>query len=224
MALRTINYTLDVSDISPKACQYGGIQGEDNVTDIVFTFSTALVTALNTARGSLTLAYRIDGMDSAGGYYSSELLTYNGTNNTITFTIPQALTITSGICVLHLVISLLDSNNVEQQILYSYSVSIRIGASSYGGSPEAAYKREISGALLQVETSATNAATSAYRDLASALDLKADKTDSLKLVTGTYATRPTSVSRPTIYLSTDVAYGNANRITISTDGITWYQV
>ena len=141
MALRTINYTLDVSDISPKACQYGGIQGEDNVTDIVFTFSTALVTALNTARGSLTLAYRIDGMDSAGGYYSSELLTYNGTNNTITFTIPQALTITSGICVLHLVISLLDSNNVEQQILYSYSVSIRIGASSYGGSPEAAYKR-----------------------------------------------------------------------------------
>lgn len=41
---------------------------------------------------------------------------------------------------------------------------------------------------------------------------------------GTYAARPTSLTQTTAYLSTDKAAGNADRLTISTDGTTWYQI
>ena len=44
------------------------------------------------------------------------------------------------------------------------------------------------------------------------------------MTTGTYAARPTSVVFPTLYLSTDKAAGNADRLTLNIGGITWLQI
>ena len=47
---------------------------------------------------------------------------------------------------------------------------------------------------------------------------------SCQLLLGTFATRPTTATQKTIYISTDKAVGDVNRLTLSTDGVTWYQI
>ena len=44
------------------------------------------------------------------------------------------------------------------------------------------------------------------------------------ITSGTYAARPTSVTFPTLYLSTDKAAGNADRLTLNVGGTTWLQI
>ena len=44
------------------------------------------------------------------------------------------------------------------------------------------------------------------------------------ITTGTFAARPTSVTFPTLYLSTDKAAGNADRLTLNMGGSTWLQI
>ena len=44
------------------------------------------------------------------------------------------------------------------------------------------------------------------------------------MASGTYAARPTSVTFPTLYLSTDKAAGNVDRLTLNVGGTTWLQI
>src|SRR5574344_569359 len=99
MGLRTINYTVTTTDISPKTVQNGGFQGESNATKVIFTLSTDLVTALTAEAGdTYTLGYRVDATIGGGIYHPSELLVINSLNNTITYTLPNEITCIYGVC------------------------------------------------------------------------------------------------------------------------------
>ena len=45
MAIRTINYDVSLDGISPAAQQFGGVQGDHNVTELKFTLDTSLMEA-----------------------------------------------------------------------------------------------------------------------------------------------------------------------------------
>lgn len=148
MAFRTINYSVTATDISPKTVQNAGIQGESNVTNVIFTLSNDLVTALTAEAGDrYTIGYRVDATMGGGIYHPSELLVINSLNNTVTYTLPNEITYFYGVCKLHLIISLLNSENIEEQILFSADAMLRISSSASDLIAENEVKRGITGAV-----------------------------------------------------------------------------
>ena len=127
MAIRTIQYT--------------------NVTDVVFTVSNDLYTAITELSG--TTLYRIQATDGAGGFHSSEILTLNDANHTVTFSITDELSNAGGICYLHLIISKMQSNT--EHILYSFPARLRFDNTSTGSPSESSYRQDISGALFKAQ-------------------------------------------------------------------------
>lgn len=147
MAIRTIQYTVTNDEITPKTEQQAGLQGETNVTDVVFTVSNDLYTAITALSG--TTLYRIQATDGAGGFHSSELLTLNDANHTVTFSITDELSNAGGICYLHLIISKMQSNT--EHILYSFPARLRFDNTSTGSPSESSYRQDISGALFKAQ-------------------------------------------------------------------------
>lgn len=147
MAIRTIQYTVTNDEITPKTEQQAGLQGETNVTDVVFTVSNDLYTAITALSG--TTLYRIQATDGAGGFHSSEILTLNDANHTVTFSITDELSNAGGICYLHLIISKMQSNT--EHILYSFPARLRFDNTSTGSPSESSYRQDISGALFKAQ-------------------------------------------------------------------------
>lgn len=147
MAIRTIQYTVTKDEITPKTEQQAGLQGETNVTDVVFTVSNDLYTAITALSG--TTLYRIQATDGAGGFHSSEILTLNDANHTVTFSITDELSNAGGICYLHLIISKMQSNT--EHILYSFPARLRFENTSTGSPSESSYRQDISGALFKAK-------------------------------------------------------------------------
>lgn len=147
MAIRTIQYTVTKDEITPKTEQQAGLQGETNVTDVVFTVSNDLYTAITALSG--TTLYRIQATDGAGGFHSSKLLTLNDANHTVTFSITDELSNAGGICYLHLIISKMQSNT--EHILYSFPARLRFENTSTGSPSESSYRQDISGALFKAK-------------------------------------------------------------------------
>ena len=147
MAIRTIQYTVTKDEITPKTEQQAGLQGETNVTDVVFTVSNDLYTAITALSG--TTLYRIQATDGAGGFHSSEILTLNDADHTVTFSITDELSNAGGICYLHLIISKMQSNT--EHILYSFPARLRFDNTSTGSPSESSYRQDISGALFKAQ-------------------------------------------------------------------------
>ncbi len=67
MSIRTINYTITANGITPAAQQFGGVQGEHNATELVFTLDAALLETIREKTGENEVVYRFDVHDGAGG-------------------------------------------------------------------------------------------------------------------------------------------------------------
>lgn len=158
MAIRTIMYTVESEGITPKTEQFGGLQGENNVTEIEFMIEDGLFDKLDEYTG--TILYRIQATDGAGGFFSSELLTLNSEQKTLTFPLSSDITNAGGVAYLHLIISNL-LNDAEENILYSFPAKIRFIDTSMDGEPESIYKQGISGALAAAIKAAESAAIDA---------------------------------------------------------------
>ncbi len=74
MAIREIKYTVDTDGITPSVIQNGGIQGDHNATEILFSLSTSLWNKLQSEKNQLggNLLYRFDSWTSTGKSYSTE--------------------------------------------------------------------------------------------------------------------------------------------------------
>ena len=72
MALRTINYSVSLSGISPATQQFGGVQGEHNATQLVFKLDSDLLSNIKTQAGNNKVVYRFDVYDGAGGLTSTD--------------------------------------------------------------------------------------------------------------------------------------------------------
>ena len=156
MTQREITFICTDSDISPRTLQYGGLQGEDNATELKFDVSDLDLTV----ESGHSVAYRMDCTDGTGGFYSENLTLQTGSSNKkyVLFSIPYIVTRPGGVAKLHLVISDLDSDNVEAAILYSKTAKLYFDATGEGSTARNQYKRELSGLM---EESAASAAESA---------------------------------------------------------------
>lgn len=146
--MRTINYTVTKTGITPEDTQEGGVQGEHKATALVFAIEAALwneITA-NVPDGH-TICYRVDVSDGSGGFYASELLTPDSTSKTVTFPIPREITQAGGVAQFFLVVSDVDSSNHESRTLYSFPARVRFAASAGGTNAADSYYGEVSGAL-----------------------------------------------------------------------------
>ena len=72
MALRTIDYTVSLSGISPATQQFGGVQGEHNATELKFTLKADLLASIKAQAGENEVVYRFDVYDGAGGLTSTD--------------------------------------------------------------------------------------------------------------------------------------------------------
>lgn len=152
MSVRTIEYTIDSGGrVTPSAPLYGGIQGEHNATSVVFDVSAILQS---------NAYYRVEWIDGAGEFGTSEHLTAQ--NGKITYTLTGEVT-SGGIKItLTLIQAIVNENDVEQVIL-SVPVLIFLTAAGVDENTVAEYKRGLSGLALHAEKMASQSETAAQR-------------------------------------------------------------
>lgn len=151
MALKTIKYAVTSNGITPRTEQAGGIQGEHNVTEVLLALGADLPSGTH---------YRVQAVDGAGGFYSSEFLT--PTENKIIFPLCEDITKAGGVAYLHLVVTEVayDTNGKyvgENQKFLSKPMRLRFENSGVGSPSETAYRLGITGALLSAQQSAEQA-------------------------------------------------------------------
>ena len=152
MTQREITFICTDSDISPRTLQYGGLQGEDNATELTFDISDLDLTV----ESGHSVAYRMDCTDGTGGFYSESLTLQTGNSNKkyVVFSVPYTVTRPGGVAKLHLVISELDADNVETEILYSKTAKLYFDATGDGSVSRNQYKRELSGLVEEASNAA----------------------------------------------------------------------
>ena len=118
--LRELRYEVTLDGVTPNTTQIGGLQYEDNATDVVFVISQELEDKLAEMcmQQDANLLYRIDFNSSAGGYDPSENL------NNLRRSIPYKFTYSGGAMTATLVITSVDYNNEYLSTILSHSVYI----------------------------------------------------------------------------------------------------
>ncbi|MBQ4153860.1 MAG: hypothetical protein IJE01_01505 [Clostridia bacterium] len=145
MSLKTINFEVKKDGVFPKTVQPAGSQGDHQVTNVVFKLDEGLITGINNLPGDTV--FRVQTTDGAGGFHSSEFLTFNGEARTITFPIEEDISIPGGIAVLHLVISkIVDQESTDK--FFSFPARIKFAGESLGTGSEEQYCKDIDSALL----------------------------------------------------------------------------
>lgn len=100
MAIRKIEYSVSSMGVSPSTHQWGGVQYEDNATEVVYEFEPEYLEKLGELENYL---FRIDFNSASAGYEPSKNLTI--TDGKISRTIPKKLTQYGGQITSTLVIS-----------------------------------------------------------------------------------------------------------------------
>ena len=118
--LRELRYEVTLDGVTPNTTQIGGLQYEDNATDVVFVINQELEDKLADMcmQQDANLLYRIDFNSSAGGYDPSENL------NNLRRSIPYKFTYSGGAMTATLVITSVDYNNEYLSTILSHSVFI----------------------------------------------------------------------------------------------------
>lgn len=109
MAIREIRYNVTPSGVTPPSHLWGGVQNEDNATNVVYVLDS---TYLKTLGALDNLRFRIDFNSASAGYEPSENLTLN--NSRIERAIPQRMTQYGGQMECTLVISRIIPENLPE--------------------------------------------------------------------------------------------------------------
>lgn len=155
MSLRTIEFTVSADgSVTPVTEQKAGIQGEHNKTELVisvFRFEN-LTTSI-----FLKDVIRIQFIDGAGGFYSTEILNKDEEGN-VRCTIPDEVTNAGGLVCAYVVLTQLYDTGSGPVRVKNVSISkpckLRFEHSGVGSPSEYAYRVNISGALLNAQQSA----------------------------------------------------------------------
>lgn len=117
--MRKIEYTLSSDGILPHSPQFGGIQGENGVTTLVFTPDTEITAAIEGLKEKYdSIIYRVDCLDGAGHLLVSEA--FDLTQTPIEFTLTDAHTAMGGRLCVTLVISGVNNDTADSAELYSF--------------------------------------------------------------------------------------------------------
>lgn len=121
MAIRTIEYAVSVNGIVPASQQFGGTQGDHNATELKFTLSEPLRSAI-TSSAQGTVVYRFDGYDGSGGVRSTEPQVL--TQDPCVYVLEEWITRYGGKAQVYLVIT--DVTDGTEMELYSFPAVLNI--------------------------------------------------------------------------------------------------
>ncbi|MBE7093007.1 MAG: hypothetical protein E7365_07525 [Clostridiales bacterium] len=113
MAIRKVVFNVLKEGVTPSDYQWGGIQNEDNATEIVFVIDEEYLSLIEEGGGELK--YRIDFNSSFAGYQPSENLLIN--ENAVKRTIPKNISCYGGEFACNLVITRLFESGTTEEIL-----------------------------------------------------------------------------------------------------------
>ena len=159
MESKTILFTVDGDNISPRTEQKAGVQGNHNITEVRFNVEETLVSG---ALGDPpTSRIRMQFIDGAGGFYStgfldvmSEILPDESAQYYVTCPIPNNVTNAGGLAYVYLVVTEIDYGDgkaLENQVYISPPGKLLYTHSGVGSPSEYAYKVGITNALVNAE-------------------------------------------------------------------------
>lgn len=147
----TVNFTVKADgSVSPITPQPGGVVGEDNSVSVCFDVSAISI-------GSSDLV-RIDFANGAGGFFSSEHLSV--ADSKVTYLLPYEVTTAGGTAQLHLVVTTFNDSD-EEVIRYSFPARIYFESSAIGSVGYNAYRKGLSGLVVEANEAAESASASA---------------------------------------------------------------
>ncbi len=124
MAIKTIEYEVDLAGITPATEQFAGTQGDHRVTEIAFEISNELYTAINEVAGDGAVMYRFDVYDGEGGVWSREASKLN--NAAVSIELEERHTRHGGKIEVYLIITALSADGETQTELYSFPAVLRL--------------------------------------------------------------------------------------------------
>ncbi len=134
MALKTLNYSVDIAGITPATEQFGGTQGDHKVTTIEFILTDELYETVTDESGDVRHMYRFDVYDGEGGIWSS--VPEEITENTVSITLEERHTRFGGKITVYLVITALSEDNKTEMELYSFPAVLR-----FNNKPDGTYQQ-----------------------------------------------------------------------------------
>jgi uncharacterized alpha-E superfamily protein len=129
MIARTIEYNVNIDGILPKEEQFGGMQGDHNVTSLYFVIQPSI---FDDFAGHITIQIT----DGAGGYHEYE--TSAEGQDEVSFLIPKAVTNAGGIancCLVFTNTKTVNNEIVSSEILYSFPFKLRFKDTLTVGTP-----------------------------------------------------------------------------------------
>lgn len=156
--MKTIEYTLTLTGITPADVQSGGVQGDHNMTALVFFVDQELWQDINRdVPAGHNIRCHVEVADGTGGFHASDVLAAetppggtvvpDNTARMITYTIPKEITLAGGVAQFFLVISDVDNASLSSRTLYSFPARVRFDASAAGTNSADNYYGDVNGAL-----------------------------------------------------------------------------
>ncbi len=151
MAVKTIEYTVSESGISPATVMQGGTQGDHNATELAFTLTDEFLNMLAQLSDTGALYYRFDGYSGTGIMNPTvpEQILLDGKPLTLSYPLENWITKDGGNITVNLVISL-ESEEETGLELYSFPALLRLKPRSGRAAFERVYK-SLTNSLLEIK-------------------------------------------------------------------------
>ncbi len=124
MAIKTIEYEVNIAGITPATEQYGGTQGDHRVIQLKFALSEELYGGITDVSADGKAMYRFDVYDGEGGVWSSDAVEL--TDDTVSLELEERHTRFGGKITVYLVITSLSEDNETEVELYSFPAVLRL--------------------------------------------------------------------------------------------------
>ncbi len=186
MAIKTIEYEVNIAGITPATEQFAGTQGDHRVTNLEFVLSQDLyddITHITTHK----VAYRFDVYDGEGGIWQSEVKKLSAER--IGIELEERHTRYGGKVVVYLVITALSADGETEVELYSFPATLRLNNRHEGEYRDGENYESVTGlaevvrlkadeAAVQAESAqvSASAAADALNDINAAIEDSTDQT------------------------------------------------
>lgn len=158
MAIKTIEYTVDITGVTPATEQFGGTQGDHKVTTLEFVLADKLYATVTGESETGKIMYRFDVYDGEGGIWSS--VPAEITENSVNLTLEEKHTRFGGKITVYLVLTVLSEDGATETELYSFPAVLRFNNKPDGTYQEGESYESISSLAESAKNSAHAAETS----------------------------------------------------------------
>lgn len=123
MAIKTIEYEVNIAGITPATEQFCGTQGDHRVTQLNYELMSELYDGVESAKGDGKAMYRFDVHDGEGGIWQSEP---KELAKNVQIVLEERHTRHGGKITVYLVITVLSEENQTEMELYSFPCVLRL--------------------------------------------------------------------------------------------------